>query len=79
MALDIDKRFFLIESVVAKRDRVRAGVEQVFQDGFGDAKAAGRVLAIHDDEVELIAFAEFGQRVEDGPAPSTADDVTEKK
>jgi hypothetical protein len=38
--------------VVAERHHVGAGVDKILVDLLGDAKAAGGILAIDDDEVE---------------------------
>ena len=52
-ALDEDQRLLLVPGVIAERDRVGAGVEQLLVDRLGDAEAAGGVLAVDDDEIEL--------------------------
>src|SRR6202011_4433109 len=51
--LDEDERLALVPGVIAERDGVGAGVEQVLVDRLGDAEAAGGVLAVKDDEIEL--------------------------
>ena len=68
LALDEHQRLLLIESMVAERDRVGAGVEDLLGDRFRDAEAAGRVLAVDDDEVEIVALAQPRQRFQDGLA-----------
>ena len=52
-ALDEHQRLALIEGVIAERDGVGAGIDQLVVDRLGDAEAAGRVLAVDDDEIEL--------------------------
>ena len=52
-ALDEDQRLALIPRVIAERDGIGAGVDELVVDRLGDAEAAGRVLAIDDDEIEL--------------------------
>ena len=52
-ALDEDQRLLLVPGMIAERNGVDAGVEEFAIDRFGDAEAAGRVLAIGDDQVEL--------------------------
>ena len=46
-----DQRLPLIPHVVSGCHDVGARVEKVLKNRFGDAKAAGRVLAIHNDKV----------------------------
>ena len=48
--------------VVAERDRIDAGGEQFMIDGRRDARAAGGVLAVGDDQVERFAFDQARQR-----------------
>ena len=52
-ALDEHQRLALIPGVIAERDGIGAGVEEFLIDRLGDAKTAGGILAIDDDEVEL--------------------------
>ena len=52
-ALDEDQRLLLVPGMIAERDGVGAGVEQFAIDRLGDAEAAGGVLAVDDDEIEL--------------------------
>ena len=52
-ALDEDQRLLLVPGMIAERDGVGAGVDQLAIDRLGDAEAAGGVLAVDDDEIEL--------------------------
>ena len=52
LALDEDERLLLVEGVVAERHHVGAGLQDLLEDGLGDAEAAGRVLAVDGDEIE---------------------------
>jgi 5-formyltetrahydrofolate cyclo-ligase len=47
--------------MVAERDGIGTSVEEFVVDRLGDAEAAGRVLAIDDDEVQLPVLDEAGQ------------------
>ena len=38
--------------MVAERDRIGTGVDEFVIDRLGDAEAAGRILAVDDDEIE---------------------------
>jgi hypothetical protein len=64
--------------MVAERDRVGAGVDQFLVDRFGDAEAAGGVLAIDDDEIERPVADQPRQMLRDGGAPGPADHVTDE-
>ena len=52
-ALDEHQRLALVPGMIAAGDRVGAGIDQLVVDRLGDAEAAGRVLAVDDDEIEL--------------------------
>ena len=78
-ALDEHQRLALIPGVIAERDRIRAGVEEFLIDRLGDAEAAGGVLAIDDDEVELPVADHAGQMFRNRGAPCPADHVTDEK
>ena len=78
-ALDEDKRLALIPCVISECDRICSGVDQLIVDDLGDAEAAGSILAIDDDEIELPLGNECGQSFDhDGP-PGAADNVADKK
>ena len=79
MALDEDERIPLVESMITQRDTVGPGVDQVVEDGLGDAEPAGCVLAVDDDEVELVVLPDPWQGLQNRVAARTSDDVTEKK
>ena len=50
--LDEHQRLLLVPGVIAERDRVGAGIDELLIDRLGDAEAAGGVLAVDDDEIE---------------------------
>ena len=50
--------------MIAERDGVGAGLDQLVVDRLGDAEAAGGVLAVDHDEVELPFGDQLGQAVE---------------
>src|SRR5262245_20522088 len=78
-ALDEDQRLLLIPGVGAKRDDMGAGIEQFPGDGFRDAEAAGRILAIDDDEIERPVLDHAGEVFQDGGAAGPADDVADEE
>jgi predicted PurR-regulated permease PerM len=63
------------EAVVAERDHVDAGLEQLVGDARGDAQAARDVLRVDDDEGRLVPAPELGQQPEQRPPPRAADEV----
>ena len=65
--------------VEVDQDRVGAGGDQVLEDGFRDAEAAGGVLAVDGDEVELVAGAQLGQLLDDGVAAGAAYHIAEEQ
>ena len=52
LAFDEDERLALVEGVIAERHGIGARVDEIGADGLGDARAAGRVLAVHHHGVE---------------------------
>ena len=79
LALDEDQRLALVPGMVAERHGIGAGIEQLVADRLGDAEAAGGVLAVDDDAIEVPAGAEGGQVALNGLATRPADDITQKK
>ena len=79
MPLDENQAVPLVEGVVAERHRIGAGIQELLQDGLGDAEAAGGVLAVDDDEIELIARYQLRQAFDDRIAAGASDDVAEKE
>ena len=65
--------------MIAERDGVRTGVEEFLVDRFRDAKAAGRILAIDDDEIERPVLDHAGKIFVDGGAAGSSDDVTDEE
>ena len=65
--------------MVAERDRIGAGVQELVADRLGDAEAAGRVLAVDDHAIELPALPQARQPFDDGVAAGPPDDIAEKE
>ena len=78
-ALDEHQRLALVPGVIAERDGVGAGIDQFVVDRFGDAEAAGGVLAVDDDEIELPFGDQAGQPLDDDCAPGAADHVADEE
>ena len=78
-ALDEHQRLLLVPGMIAERDRVGAGVDQFAVDRLGDAEAAGGVLAVDHDEIELPVADEAGQALGDDGPPAAADDVADEQ
>jgi hypothetical protein len=67
--LDEDEGFLLVPGMIAERDGIGAGPGQVLVDRLGDAEAAGRVLGVDDDEIELPVADQSRQALQhDGAA-----------
>ncbi len=79
LALDERERLALVEGVIAERDRVGAGGEEFLADRLGDAEAAGGVLAVDDDEVELPALAKARQLADQRRASGAPDNVADEQ
>ena len=78
-ALDEDQRLLLVPGMVAAGDHVGAGIDELLVDRLGDAEAAGRVLAVDGDEIELPFGDELRQPLEQDRAPAAAHDVADEQ
>src|SRR5499427_10818057 len=78
-AFDEDQSVLLIPGMIAERDRIRAGRNEVVINRLCDSKTAGGILAVDDDEIELPAQHHRRQTLRHGAAPATSDDVTDEK
>ena len=65
--------------MVAERDDVRAGREELVGELRRDAGAVGRVLAVDDREVGVVALAQRRQVLLHGAASRDAEDVREEE
>ena len=63
------------EAVVAERDHVDAGLEQLVGDARRDPQAARDVLGVDDDERRLVPAPELGQQPEQRPPSRAADQI----
>ena len=79
LALDEHERLALVEGVIAERHRIDADGAEFLENGFGEAKAAGGVLAVDDDEIEPPAGAQDGNLLENGGAARPPDDVADEE
>ena len=73
------QRFALVPDMVAGGDDIGAGSDGLAKDLFGDAEAAGGVLAIDDDEVEFEVGDQARQLFPHRRASRFADHVTEEE
>ncbi len=69
----------LVPDMVAGRHHIGARIDGLQKDVLGDAEAAGGVLAVDDDEVELQIGDQTRQAVPDGHPPGLAHHVTQKQ
>jgi hypothetical protein len=65
--------------VIAERDDVCAGGEQLVRELRRDARAVGDVLAVDDADVGVELRAQGVQPFLDGTPPGDAEDVREKE
>ncbi len=78
-ALDEHQRLALVPGVVAERDRIGAGIDELLVDRLGDPEAAGGILAIDHHEIERPVADQAGQMFRDGGAAGPADHVPDEK
>jgi hypothetical protein len=65
--------------VVAERDHVRSGREQLVGELRGDAGSVGRVLAVDDREVGVVPLAQRRMMLLHGAASRDAEDIREEQ
>jgi len=65
--------------VVAERDDVDAGREQLVGDLRRDPEAPGDVLGVDDDEGRVVPLAQGGEEPQQGPAAESADEVADEE
>src|SRR6266516_2932521 len=78
-AFDENQRLLLVPGVVAAGDHVGAGIDEFLVDGFGNAEAAGGVLAVDRHEIELPVAHEGTQALEQDRAPAAPYDVADEE
>src|SRR5580704_11229205 len=78
-AFDENERLLLIPSMIAERDRIDADIDQFAIDSFGNAEAAGSILAIGHNQIELPVANEIGQPFVNERAAAASDNVANKK
>jgi hypothetical protein len=78
-ALDEHQCFALVPGMVAAGDDVGTGIDELVIDRLGDAEAAGRVLAVDGDEIELPVADQTGQASGQHGAPAAAKHITDEK
>ncbi len=76
---DVIERLFLVPDVIAGRHHVHAQVEELVADFARDAEPRGRVLAVGDDEVDLMAAHQGGKTGPDELPSRSADDVADEE
>jgi len=79
LPLDEDKRLALVPGMVAERDHIGAGIQEIVKNVLGYAKAAGGVFAVDDYKMNIVRFDEAGQPVYHGATSGFADNITQKQ
>ncbi len=69
----------LVPQMVAGGDDVHAGVQDFARGVDRDARAAGGVFAVGNDEVKVVGLAQSGQEPAQRVPPRLADNVPDKK
>ena len=65
--------------MVAHREHVGAEVEEVLGDLRRQPKAAGRILRVHNGELDTVRLAHVPDVLAHDPAPRTAKNVADEK
>jgi hypothetical protein len=65
--------------VIAERDHVRSGREQLVGELSRDPRSVGCVLAVDDREIGVVPLAQRRQVLLDGTTPRDAEDVREEE
>ncbi len=65
--------------MIAERDGIGAGIDQLVVDWLGDAEAAGSVLAVDDDAIEPPVADEGGQALVHDVPPAAPDHVANEQ
>src|SRR6516164_5540129 len=78
-AFDENQRLLLVPGVIAARNHVDPGIDEFLVDRFGDAEAAGGVLAVDRDEIELPVLHEDAEALEQDGTPAASHDVADEK
>ncbi len=73
------EHLLLVEGVVAQRQAVGPGGEELLGDGRGEAEARGGVLGVHRDEIQPPIRAEARQGPDHRVTARAPDDVAEEK
>ena len=79
LVVEVAVDLLALVGVVAERDDVDAGGEQLVGDLRRDPDAAGDVLAVDDDERRRVALAQRGEQAEERPSPEPADEVSDEE
>ena len=78
-AFDEHQRLALVPGMVAERDSVGPYVDEFLIDRLGDAEAAGGVLAVDDDALELPCADEGRQPLGYDIPPAAADHISHEQ
>jgi len=79
LVVEVRVDLLAVIGMVAQRDDVDSGAEQLAGDLRRDPEAAGDVLAVDDDERGRVALAQPGEQREQRPAPEAADEIADEE
>src|SRR5438067_2212971 len=78
-AFDENERLLLVPGMIAERDRIDAGIDQFAINSFGNAEAAGGILAVGHHQIELPVADEIRQPLVNERTAAASDNVANKK
>jgi len=73
------KNLLLVPDVVARSNHVRAKIENLLSNGRRNAETAGRVLSIHNKQIDSVRLKHMGQMFTDNMAAGRAKNVADEK
>jgi hypothetical protein len=79
LLVEVGEDLLAVVGVVAERDGVDPGPEQLVGDLRRDAEPAGDVLGVDDDERGLVALAQAGQQSEQRPPAEPAHEIADEE
>ena len=79
LGVDEAENLLLVPDVIARGNNGNARAEEIDRDFPGNASTAGRVFAIHDDEIEPVFFFQLREARNHGAAARFANDIAQEK